>query len=280
MEDTNDMNASEERELDALIARYGGDYNRPPDIVPVEEIWSRIIAAAQQPAARTGWQTGRWRLIAASVAILGAGVVLGRGWDARAGHVGGAASSRDECRHGSGCTERVADRRGADHERRRGIEPPAAQVASAPQRRRPGDIVKSVRSCHNARSTVPTELRQGNEATYQLATMRHFTEVETLLTSYSTSSHDATADAQLASWARDLLSQTRMLLDSPAATDPGRRKLLQDLEVVLVEMSQLSGDAAPVERDLIDGSVRGSDVITRLRSAVPAGGAMHLKELD
>ena len=140
--------------------------------------------------------------------------------------------------------------------------------------------MKSVRSLPHMREHGAHELRQGNGATYQLATLRHFTDVETLLTSYSTSTHDATADAQLASWARDLLSQTRMLLDSPAATDPARKKLLQDLEVVLVEMSQLSGDTAPVERDLIDGSVRESDVITRLRSAVPAGGAMHLKELD
>ena len=42
IEDMNETNASEERELDALIARYGGDYNRPPDIVPVEEIWAGI----------------------------------------------------------------------------------------------------------------------------------------------------------------------------------------------------------------------------------------------
>ncbi|MGH2634453.1 MAG: hypothetical protein ACRDG3_13685, partial [Tepidiformaceae bacterium] len=111
---------------------------------------------------------------------------------------------------------------------------------------------------------------------YTLATVRHFTAVEALLTSYQTAPHDAHGDAEMASWARALLSQTRLLLDSPAAADPARQKLLQDLELVLVQMTQLSPANTPMDREMIDGSVRHSDVITRLRTAVPAGGATHL----
>ncbi len=112
---------------------------------------------------------------------------------------------------------------------------------------------------------------------YTLATVRHFTAVEALLTSYQTEAHDARGDAEMASWARALLSQTRLLLDSPAAADPARQRLLQDLELVLVQMTQLSPANTPIDREMIDGSVRHSDVITRLRTAVPAGVATHLQ---
>src|SRR6185312_7193556 len=81
----------------------------------------------------------------------------------------------------------------------------------------------------------------------------------------------------MASWARALLSQTRLLLDSPAAVDPARQRLLQDLELVLVQMTQLSPANTPIDRELIAGSVRHSDVITRLRTAVPCVVATHLQ---
>jgi len=46
---------------------------------------------------------------------------------------------------------------------------------------------------------------------------------------------------------------------------------------VLVQMTQLSPANTPIDREMIDGSVRHSDVITRLRTAVPAGVATHLQ---
>ncbi len=78
-------------------------------------------------------------------------------------------------------------------------------------------------------------------------------------------------DAQFAGWAKGLLSNTRLLLDSPAGDDPRRAKLLQDLELVLAQIVQLSPNAAATDRELIQGSIQNGHVMTRLRSAIPAG---------
>lgn len=106
----------------------------------------------------------------------------------------------------------------------------------------------------------------GRAATVQLA------RAEALLTEYGTSRGNAGVDKQLSAWARDILLNTRLLLDSPAADDPARRRLLQDLELVLVQMVQRSPVAgAADERAQIDRSLDRTQVLSRLRTALPAG---------
>ena len=67
------------------------------------------------------------------------------------------------------------------------------------------------------------------------------------------------------------LSNTRLLLDSPVANDPQRRPLLEDLELVLVQIVQLSPGSTPQDRDLIEKTLQHDHVMTRLRTAIPAG---------
>ena len=115
----------------------------------------------------------------------------------------------------------------------------------------------------------------GNSApgsAYQLTAVRHLSEAEALLTSFrSRSTSDQQMDAQLGAWARDLLSNTRLLLDSPVANDPQRRPLLEDLELVLVQIVQLSPGSTPQDRELIEKTLQHDHVMTRLRTAIPAG---------
>lgn len=107
---------------------------------------------------------------------------------------------------------------------------------------------------------------------YQLTAVRHLSEAEALLTSFRTrSTTDQQMDAQLGSWARQLLSNTRLLLDSPVANDPQRRPLLEDLELVLVQIVQLSPGSTPQDRELIEKTLQHDHVMTRLRTAIPAG---------
>lgn len=109
-------------------------------------------------------------------------------------------------------------------------------------------------------------------AAYQLTAVRHLSEAEALLTSFrARSTADQQMDAQLGAWARQLLSNTRLLLDSPVANDPQRRPLLEDLELVLVQIVQLSPGSTPQDRDLIEKSLQHDHVMTRLRTAIPAG---------
>ncbi|HMI48827.1 MAG TPA: hypothetical protein VK481_09170, partial [Gemmatimonadaceae bacterium] len=119
---------------------------------------------------------------------------------------------------------------------------------------------------------IPAPSNSGSASAYQLTAVRHLSEAEALLTSFRTrSSADQQMDAQLGSWARELLSNTRLLLDSPVANDPQRRPLLEDLELVLVQIVQLSPGSTPQDRELIEKTLQHDHVMTRLRTAIPAG---------
>ena len=71
--------------------------------------------------------------------------------------------------------------------------------------------------------------------------------------------------------ARDLLTTTRLLLDSPAADDPRMRALLEDLELVLAQISQLEAGRDSRNADLITQDMDQRSVLPKLRSAIPAG---------
>ena len=130
-----------------------------------------------------------------------------------------------------------------------------------------GDDAKVAVTPPSPNSSNPT----GNSA-YQLTAVRHLSEAEALLTSFRTrSTADQQMDAQLGSWARQLLSNTRLLLDSPVANDPQRRPLLEDLELVLVQIVQLSPGSTPQDREMIEKTLQQDHVMTRLRTAIPAG---------
>jgi hypothetical protein len=107
--------------------------------------------------------------------------------------------------------------------------------------------------------------------TYQLASMQHLAETEALLTAFRTDSVNRAMDPVVAKWSRDLLSNTRLLLDSPAANDPLRKHLLEDLELVLTQIVQLSNTPNANERDMVESTIREGHVMTRLRTAIPAG---------
>ena len=123
---------------------------------------------------------------------------------------------------------------------------------------------------HNAPSEVTTT--DTSTTSYLVATSEHLARAEALLTVFATSTPDPATDLQLASWARDVLSNTRLLLDSPASHDPSRRRLLEDLERVLVEIVQRSPAAnGAEERSHVERSLERTQVLPRLRSAQLAG---------
>ena len=109
---------------------------------------------------------------------------------------------------------------------------------------------------------------------YRLTAVEHLVRSQALLTSFQRTSADAQTQALVSHWADDLLSNTRLLLDSPAADDPRLRRLLQDLELVLVQIAQLRGDGAPrAEVDLARDAIAESGVLNRMRAVVPPGAA-------
>jgi hypothetical protein len=109
---------------------------------------------------------------------------------------------------------------------------------------------------------------------YRTAALQTLAHAEALLTAYRGAENvrDPAAMQQAARWARDVLSSTRLLLDSPAGRDPQMRTLFTDLELILAQIVQLSGMPLRArERELIDDAMRDRDLLPRIRSAVPAG---------
>jgi len=108
------------------------------------------------------------------------------------------------------------------------------------------------------------------EATYDIASAQHLTAVEAMLTSFRADQRSE-SDQALQRWARDLLASTRLLMDSPAAEDNSRRQLLEDLEFVLAQIVQLDPNAPAEDRAMVDRAINREQVLTRIRSSIPAG---------
>jgi hypothetical protein len=110
-------------------------------------------------------------------------------------------------------------------------------------------------------------------AAMAVAAIQHLSRAEALLTGFRAEGRTAGSDANFSASARDLLSTTRLLLDSPELTDPQMRGLLEDLELVLVQITQLSAEHGHEEVDLITEGLKQRGLMPRLRSAIPAGSA-------
>jgi hypothetical protein len=86
----------------------------------------------------------------------------------------------------------------------------------------------------------------------------------------------------VAVWSKDLLSTTRLLLDSPAGADPQLRALLEDLELVLVQLSQLPADDATQEAkqevEMVTDAIEEGGVLPKIRTALQANTPTALNE--
>jgi hypothetical protein len=106
-----------------------------------------------------------------------------------------------------------------------------------------------------------------------LAATQHLTRAEALLTGFRAESRSGATASSFSGAAQDLLSTTRLLLDSPDLRDPRMRALLQELELVLAQITQLRAQHGPDEVDLITQGLNQRGLLPRLRSAIPAGPA-------
>ena len=133
-------------------------------------------------------------------------------------------------------------------------------------------------TAHQPATTGPITVAAGTDSVstaqsdlvYQIAATQYLSHTEAFLTSFRADigSPRTGNSARFASQARDLLSTTRLMLDSPAGKDQQLRALLEDLELVLVQISQSQGSH---DRDLITQGMNQSNVLPKLRSAIPAG---------
>jgi hypothetical protein len=281
----------EERRIGELVRRHGSYYHDPP-ATPREAIWARIEAERGKaggvvplaPRTQRRW----WLGALAMAAVLALGIALGRvsmrEASEREGPAGAPVATRGtpaprepetgarlepgaEPGAESAAAEQLAaadpatvaapgETRGED------AAPPAA-VAPRVSAQRPGPELPAADRAAPA-SAAPRDL-------YRLASQQMLGQAEALLAHYRADRAAERIDPAVGRWARDVLTSTRLLLDSPASDDPEMRSLLQDLELVLAQIVQRTGQPDPLEDEMIDRTIEDRDLLPRLRGAVPAG---------
>jgi hypothetical protein len=251
---------------DELIAQAARDYNAPGP-VPRDEIWNRIVEARRsavpaQPIASPPRRTRYWIWPSVGVAAAGLvafGVAIGRNVERTRVQAPLATLPRD-----SAATTPAPDR-------------VATGLATDSAREIPATARTLDSASPNARSALLRPLALGDQSNsgsvaYRLAVVNHVIGSEAMITAFRASARRGEMDAQLAKWSHDLLGETRLLESSAPSDDVTMKRLLEDLELVLVQIVQYTnhGTHSPDDLDLIDRSIRRRGVMSNIRN-VSAG---------
>ncbi|MEJ2541391.1 MAG: hypothetical protein P8188_15720 [Gemmatimonadota bacterium] len=86
-------------------------------------------------------------------------------------------------------------------------------------------------------SSTPDSRRNAEPSMGRMAAARALSESEPLLAVVRADVARGAVDAEVGEWAREVLGETRFLLDSGLALDPQVRSLLEDLELILLQTS-------------------------------------------
>lgn len=275
---------SDDDRFDDFLRNVARDYNAPPP-TPRDAMWARIDAERRARAAGTAHplplRRRWWPLAVGIAAALALGVGIGRWWGTREPGVQPGAIATTSGRpapaaspESAGTAAPVVPGVTAPVERRLATRDSAgARGGTAPAPSRRGTATPDENPTLATREPAASPRDAATRRAYEAAAIDHLGRAEALLTSFRAESKEGRVDAQVTAWAGDLLGTTRLLLDSPATEDPRLRKLLGDLEVVLAQIAQLHPKQGTPsdELQIIDQAVRQRDMMTRLRTAIPAG---------
>ena len=130
-----------------------------------------------------------------------------------------------------------------------------------------GQIAPRLRGGSAAPVASPAPLAQEKEiaAPFVGVATDYLERVTSLLVTLAGASGRAQPAGYSADQARDLLTTTRLLMDSPAPMQPNLRALLEDLELVLAQIARLPARPEAPDVYLIDQAMDQREVIPRLR---------------
>ena len=148
------------------------------------------------------------------------------------------------------------------------VPEPEAQVVVAAQGES-GEFVERV--AEDTPSERPVVLPSPVRSRQDYTTTRHLDRAATLLTAFRIDQRSPASEQDLATWARGLLVDTRMHLDMPVNQSPLERALLQDLELVLLQISRLGPGAPDFEWQLARESMEWKGTLMRVRAASAEG---------
>jgi hypothetical protein len=103
---------------------------------------------------------------------------------------------------------------------------------------------------------------------YQMTTDRYLGQTVALLVQLPRQLQSGHTDTAFIARANQSLTTLRLLMDSPAASNPRLRSLFEDLELVLVQVVQMPKGGSATEANLIQQAMQQRDVMPRLRDAV------------
>ncbi|HKO14857.1 MAG TPA: hypothetical protein VJU87_01405 [Gemmatimonadaceae bacterium] len=275
------MTHDSDNRMDEQLRAAARAYNAPGE-PPRERMWARVQAArasgphatlerdASQRHPRRWIWSGAAAVAAAAVLLLG--VAIGRESERRSRPPGAAAIATAGPSSTPGLTASTSgtdtlDTAGAATKRALAAAPAAGSPSSSPPSSSPP------RALEGAAGPGVTEPGHAPNTAYRLAVAEHLVGTEAMLTSFRAEARAGRVDAQLTAWARDLLGTTRLLRASAAAQDPTMRRLLDDLELVLVQIAQYSNTEPhhAQELDLIEQTIERRGVISKLRTTIPGG---------
>jgi len=119
-------------------------------------------------------------------------------------------------------------------------------------------------------ATAPVQ----REMPFRLAAADYLAQTESLLTLFRVDARSGEVDADVREWARGLLVQTRILMEVRQAREPGVQPLLEDLELMLIQISQLPADEDPrleSEVEWIGEDLETQAILPRVQAVMPQG---------
>jgi hypothetical protein len=224
---------SEDR-LDEQILESAQDYNRPPP-TPRDRMWARIDAArtGQRPTTRPPFWQSRRFLWPMAAA---AALILGFLF----GRITqGPESMPSPSGHG-----------------------PQAPIATDREL-----------AAHITSGPAVSERTSAEPAVFRRAASPVLNQAEMLLTQFRAGDEPPDNGESFAARAVNLLAETRLLLDSPAAQDRHFHRLLDDLELVLAQIVryQAAQESETEAREWIAQGLAQRSLLPRLRAQIPAG---------
>lgn len=139
------------------------------------------------------------------------------------------------------------------------VQPIVAQASSTS-----ADSVAALGFGPDAMSAMPS-----SDDPAHVAMEDHLVRTVALLTTVRDQNPELSAAADINAFARDLLGTTRLLLDQPQLRDVRTQRLLQDLELVLMQIAQ-ARKSAPETKRAPSETMLETNLLPRMRAAVTA----------
>lgn len=253
----------EEERMNEMIWQTLAASRRPPE-PPLDAMWIQIeerVFGDAKPRLVLHTRTSRWlipTLAAAAALVFGVGL----GWYAAPRNV---------------VTQIIASpaATSASRQRTASVEttPSNAESVKSVTSTVPSQVNAPVQNAHSVATSHSPDLTaarlasQFSDAGSGSEMSRYLAQTTVLLASLPSDRAAAESDTAVATRAGELLTQTHLLLDSRAGSDPTLHRLLEDLELVLAQVARLRGQRNGTDLQLIHQTLTAHDVLPRVHDA-------------